>query len=97
MTDNGELKITGVSCTGTVTIITIIFFNQKLMLPIKEKKCLEQLYEVMIHFMIWFMIQLMRWRRRTTIVMVKSPSIVMDYGTMDIACFPIHVSFMKLT
>ena len=38
-----------------------------------------------------------RWRRRTTIVMVKSPSIVMDYGTMDIACFPIHVSFMKLT
>ena len=48
MTDNGELKITGVSCTETVSIITIIFFNQKLMLPIKEKKYLEQLYEVNI-------------------------------------------------
>ena len=48
MTDNGELKITGVSGTGTVTIITIIFFNQKLMLLIKEKKYLEQLYEVNI-------------------------------------------------
>ena len=54
MTDNGELKITGVSCNGTVTIITIIFFNQKLMLPMKEKKCLEQLYEVNI--VVWFTI-----------------------------------------
>ena len=48
MTENGELKITGVSCTGTVTIITIIFFNKKFMFPIKEKKYLEQLYEVNI-------------------------------------------------
>ena len=54
MTDNGELKRTGVSCTGIVTIITINFFNQKLMLPIKDKKCLEQLYEVNI--VVWFTI-----------------------------------------